>query len=108
MEDSDHQATNRVTWTRRTVIKTAGLGALSWALPKGLRNAAAAARIPIAVQLYSVRGDCKNDFDAALDQVAKMGFEGVEFAGYYNYEGNAKELKKRLDDLKLRGGRNPH
>lgn len=99
MENSEYQYTHRNSWTRRTVIKTAGLGALAWALPKGL---CAAAKIPIAVQLYSVRGDCKKDFDGALDQVAKMGFEGVEFAGYYNYEGRAKDLKKRLDDLKLK------
>ena len=88
-------------WTRRTVLKAAGLGALAWALPKELR-AAAARGIPIAVQLYSVRGDCRKDFDAAMEQVAKMGFVGVEFAGYYNYEGKAKELKKKLDELQLK------
>ena len=102
MENFEHQASNRKSWTRRTVIKAAGLGALSWALPKGMRAAVPAAMIPIAVQLYSVRGDCKKDFDAALEQIARMGFEGVEFAGYYNYEGKAKDLRKRLDDLKLK------
>jgi sugar phosphate isomerase/epimerase len=88
--------------TRRTLLKAAGLGVLSWPLPKGLREAAAAANIPIAVQLYSVRDDCNKDFDAALEQISKMGFDGVEFAGYYNYEGKAKELRARLDDLKLK------
>ena len=28
-----------------------------------------------------------------------MGFEGVEFAGYYNYAGKAADLQKRLDAL---------
>jgi sugar phosphate isomerase/epimerase len=88
--------------TRRTILKAAGLGALAWALPREFAEAAAAARIPIAVQLYSVRGDCKRDFDAALEQVAKMGFAGVEFAGYYQYEGKAPELRQRLDALKLK------
>ena len=37
----------------------------------------------ILVQLYSVRDDCARDFDAALAQIAKMGFAGVEFAGYH-------------------------
>lgn len=92
----------RTTWTRRSVIKAASLGALAWALPKRMRAATAAARIPIAVQLYSVRGDCQKDFDAALEQVARLGFEGVEFAGYYNYQDKPKELRKRLDDLKLK------
>ncbi len=89
-------------WTRRSMLKAAGLGAVSWVLPGRLRHAAAAAGIPIAVQLYSVRGDCKRDFDAALEQVAAMGFQGVEFAGYYNYEGKPGELRIRLDELKLK------
>jgi len=87
-------------WTRRSMLKAA-VGALAWDMPRQLR-AASAAKIPIAVQLYSVRGDCRKDFDAALEQVAKMGFVGVEFAGYYGYEGKAKELRKRLDDLNLK------
>ncbi len=41
--------------------------------------------IPIALQLYSVRGDCAQDFDRAMAQVADMGYRGVEFAGYYHY-----------------------
>jgi sugar phosphate isomerase/epimerase len=88
--------------TRRTMLKAAGLGALAWALPREFAKAAAAARIPIAVQLYSVRGDCKRDFDAALEQIAKMGFAAVEFAGYYQYEGKAQELRQRLDAIKLK------
>lgn len=55
----------------------------------------------IGVQLYSVRRDCKKDFDKTLEEVAKLGFVGVEFAGYFKYSGKAKELKKRLDDLGL-------
>jgi len=102
MENLKFRITDGNAWTRRNVLKATGLGALACVLPKGLREAAAAAKIPIAVQLYSVRGDCKKDFDAALEQIPKMGFEGVEFAGYYNYESKAKELRKRLDDLKLK------
>jgi len=35
--------------------------------------------------------------DAALAQVAKMGFAGVEFAGYHKYSGKPKELRKALE-----------
>ena len=56
-------------------------------------------RIPIAVQLYSVRDDCAKDFPGTLKAVAEMGYEGVEFAGYYNH--SAPELKQMLDDLNL-------
>jgi len=39
------------------------------------------ARIPIGLQLYSVREDCARDLAGALRSVADMGYEGVEFAG---------------------------
>jgi sugar phosphate isomerase/epimerase len=63
---------------------------------------AAGRKLPVALQLYSVRDDCAKDFDAALAQVAKMGFDGVEFAGYHKYGGKAKELRQKLDDLNLK------
>ena len=59
-------------------------------------------KLPIALQLYSVRDVCGKDFDAALAEVAKIGFEGVEFAGYHKYNGKAKELRQKLDDLNLK------
>jgi sugar phosphate isomerase/epimerase len=58
------------------------------------------ASIPIALQLYSVREDCANDFPATLEAVAKMGYDGVEFAGYHGLD--ATELKSRLGDLGLK------
>jgi len=57
-------------------------------------------RIPIALQLYSVRGDCARDLYGTLEKVAKMGYEGVEFAGYYDR--TAEELRKMLEDLELK------
>ena len=57
-------------------------------------------RIPIALQLYSVREDCAKDLPRTLEAVAKMGYEGVEFAGYYGWK--AEDLKKLLDDLGLK------
>jgi sugar phosphate isomerase/epimerase len=58
------------------------------------------AKIPIALQLYSVREDCARDFPGTLEAVANMGYEGVEFAGYYGR--STDELKKMLDSLGLR------
>jgi sugar phosphate isomerase/epimerase len=87
--------------TRRSFLGMAGAVPLAWALT-GPPRAIAAGGIPIAVQMYSVRADCQKDFDAALEQVAAMGFEGVEFAGYYTYVTRAPELRQRLDGLKLR------
>jgi len=89
------------TVTRRSFLGMAGALSVPWFLPRHL-GIAARGRIPIAVQLYSVRGDCKEDFDAALEQVAGMGFAGVEFAGYYGYAGRGTDLRKRLDALNLK------
>lgn len=58
------------------------------------------ARIPIALQLYSVREDCQKDFAGTLKAVAAMGYQGVEFAG--NYGPSVKETRKMLDDLGLK------
>ncbi len=87
--------------TRRSFLAVAGTVPLAWALARN-RGDAAARTIPVAVQLYSVRDDCRKDFDAALEQVAAMGFAGVEFAGYYHYEGRPADLRKKLDSLNLK------
>jgi sugar phosphate isomerase/epimerase len=57
-------------------------------------------KIPIALQLYSVREDCQKDLPGVLKAVAGMGYQGVEFAGYYNR--TAQELRTMLDDLGLK------
>ena len=58
------------------------------------------AKIPVALQLYSVRDDCALDLTGTLKAVAKMGYDGVEFAGYHGR--SAEELKKMLDDLGMK------
>jgi sugar phosphate isomerase/epimerase len=52
--------------------------------------------IKVGVQLYSVRDDCKRDLPHTLAEVAKIGYQGVEFAGYYDFD--AATLRKMLDD----------
>src|SRR5687768_12720045 len=60
----------------------------------------AAKKIPIAVQLYSVRQIAQKDLAGVLAQVSKLGFQAVEFAGYYNHEAGA--VRKMLDDTGLK------
>ncbi len=62
------------------------------------QNSASSARtkIPVGVQLYSVREDCKKDFSGTLAALAKMGYPGVEFAGYWDR--SAADIRKMLDD----------
>ena len=56
--------------------------------------------IPIGLQLYSVRKECAEDLPGTVAKVAKMGYKGVEFAGYHNR--SAKDLRKMIDDLGLK------
>ncbi len=40
-------------------------------------------KLPIGIQLYSVRDFCDTDLEATLKAVKEMGYEGVELAGFY-------------------------
>jgi sugar phosphate isomerase/epimerase len=57
-------------------------------------------RRPIGLQLYSVRFNCQKDLPGTIEAVGKMGYQGVEFAGYYDR--SAEELRKMLDDNGLK------
>ena len=46
-----------------------------------------------------MRKECEADLPGTLAAVAKIGYKGVEFAGYHGR--NAKELRKLLDDNSL-------
>jgi sugar phosphate isomerase/epimerase len=60
-------------------------------------------KIPIAVQLYSVRHIAQNDLSGVLAQVAKLGFAGVEFAGYYGHDAPAVRNMLDQNGLKVAG-----
>ena len=61
-----------------------------------LAQAAANRKIPVGLQLYSLREQCATDLPGMLAAVSKIGYRGVEFAGYHGR--SAKELRKLLDD----------
>lgn len=54
----------------------------------------------VALQLYSIRELTEKDFLGSLEKVAQIGYDGVEFAGYFNT--SAKQLKRVLDDVGLK------
>ncbi|MDB6093670.1 MAG: xylose isomerase [Verrucomicrobia bacterium] len=57
-------------------------------------------KIPIALQLWSVRNDTARDFAATVGDVARMGYAGVEIAGFGNTD--AKGAKAALDAAGLK------
>ena len=74
--------------TRRQFLERLGLAAVGAAT---LRQAGAAAlagagempRVPIGIQLYTLRSLMAADFDGTLARVAEVGYREVEFAGYF-------------------------
>ena len=54
---------------------------------------------PVALQLFSVRNECKANFYGTLKKVKAMGYDGVEFAGLHNH--SVDELKEMLADIGL-------
>jgi len=84
---------------RRDFLRLTALGAAGASL--GLAGRAADGppvrkKIPVAVQLYSVREACKQDFPGTLASLSLMGYRGVEFAGYWAR--SAADIRKMLDD----------
>ena len=57
-------------------------------------------KLPVAVQLYSLRHEMEHDFVGILEKVAELGLDGVEFAGFGGL--SAEELKGHLDRLGLK------
>ena len=55
--------------------------------------------LPIALQVYSVRKDAQADLRATLEEIKKMGYDGVEFAGFHGH--SAEEVKKMCDEIGL-------
>jgi len=83
--------------SRRDFIKAgAGTCAALTLSGCGRQGASGSKVIPVGLQLYSVRNECAKDLPGTIAKVAAMGYEGVEFAGYYDY--SAQDLKKMLDD----------
>ncbi len=58
------------------------------------------ASIPIALQMYTVRDQLKEDFEGTFRKVAEMGYAGVELAGMGDR--SVAQVKLLLEDLNLK------
>ncbi len=96
-------ASERNTPSRRSFL-TIGASALATLRSAPETLAAPSKRVPNGLELYSVREEMKADVKNVLRQVAKIGYEVVEFyAVYFDYTPEqTKELRKLMDDLKIR------
>lgn len=56
-------------------------------------------KLPVALQLYSVRDELLQDFEGTLKKVKALGYDGVEFAGLYGR--SAAEVKATVHAIGL-------
>jgi sugar phosphate isomerase/epimerase len=90
--------------TSESLSRRAFLG-MTAALPFAAATIGAAAKkVPVGLELYSVRGELAKDLPGTITAVGKMGYEVVEFyAPYLNWTPEtAKDVRKRLDDVGLK------
>lgn len=57
-------------------------------------------QLPVAVQVYSVRGEAEKDFVKTMTELKNMGYDGVELAGLYGMQ--PAQIREILDTLDLR------
>ena len=93
--------------TRRDFLRTGALVLAGTALLSrtGLTACTSKPKTTLALQLYCVREDMRNDPLGSLTQLAEMGYTHVEHANYVDhkfYGWTAAEFKKVLDDLGLK------
>lgn len=53
----------------------------------------------VGLQLYTVRDDMEQDFEGTLRKIAALGYQGVEFAGYFGR--TAEQVKAILEETGL-------
>lgn len=81
---------------RREFLSAAAATAVAFGAPKQ--------KVPIGLELYSVRDELAKDLFGTVKAVAKMGYDGVEFFSPYTSwtPEYAKDVRKLLDDLNIR------
>src|SRR6266704_6613997 len=94
--------------TRRRFIKVGASSAVTMTLSRMLPVAAAQAMsIPIAFQLWAVRGEFTRNVPDTLKRLSQLGYKAVEFWGYGGtpnvfQQYSASELRKLLDENDLK------
>ncbi|HEY1160927.1 MAG TPA: sugar phosphate isomerase/epimerase, partial [Terracidiphilus sp.] len=88
-----------MSYSRRTFLKATG-AVVAITCASARRLAAAPLRLPIGLQLYSVRELLPKDFDGTLRKLRAAGYTEVEAAGYYNR--TAAEFRHAMDQAGLR------
>ncbi len=54
----------------------------------------------LGLQLYSIKEAARQDLLGVLEKVANMGYEGAQFAGFFDH--TAKDVKARMDEVGIK------
>lgn len=54
----------------------------------------------VGLQLWSIREEVEKDLLGMLEKVAEMGYEGVQFAGFFDHA--AEEVKAKMDEVGIK------
>ncbi len=80
---------------RREFVKTLAAAGVAIAVPHARRPTPAARLDKVGIQLYTVRDQMKADFEGTLAHIAQIGYQEVEFAGYFDH--TPADVKAILD-----------
>jgi sugar phosphate isomerase/epimerase len=84
--------------SRRDFVK-AGSAALVYSSFHSSILYAQTLKVPLGLQLYSVREELPKDYEGTLKQIGAIGFKEVESAGYYNH--TAAQVKQAMSSAGL-------
>jgi sugar phosphate isomerase/epimerase len=95
---------SRRTFLTISAAAAAGVSLRSLAAESASSESPKTRKIPIGLELYSVRDELSRDLPNTLKTVAKFGYEVVEFSSpYFKWKpAYAKEVRTQMDDLGLR------
>jgi sugar phosphate isomerase/epimerase len=87
--------------SRRRFLAAAAAAPLATAVAQQRKTGT---RVPVGLELYSVRDELGKDLTGTVTAVAKMGYQVVEFyAPYFSWTtAQAKDVRKLLDDLGIK------
>ncbi len=83
--------------SRRSFLVSAGAGMAAGSIMSPLAFANHHIKIPLGIQLWTVKAETEKDVEGTLRQVYAAGFREIEFAGYYGK--TPAELAKLMKDI---------
>src|ERR1044071_122936 len=86
--------------SRRSFLVSAGAGMAAGSMMSSIAFANHHEKIPLGIQLWTVKSEAEKDLEGTLRKVYAAGFREIEFAGYYGKK--PADLAKLMRDMGFR------